>query len=62
MNLKVKSGTAEAEGKGNCVVITIKDKSPFSIEITGFDPNRDITAEKLRYDYTKQEIEDGESL
>lgn len=62
VNLKVKSGTAEAEGKGNSVVITIMDKSPFSIEITGFDPNRDITAEKLRYDYTKQEIEDGESL
>jgi hypothetical protein len=62
VKLQVKTGTAEVEGKGNSVVVTIKDKSPFSVEITGFDPNRDITAEKLRYDYTKQEVADGESL
>lgn len=62
VKLRVKDGTAEAEGKGNSVVITIKDKALFSIEITGFDPNRDITVEKLKYDYTKKEVEDGESL
>ena len=46
---------------GDCF-LAIKDKTPFCVTITGFDPNRDITAAKLRYDYKKEEVEDGVSV
>lgn len=54
-------GSVEFSATGNQVVLTIKDKTPFTFTITGFDPNRDITAAKLRYEYRK-EAEDGVSI
>ena len=54
-------GSVESSAAGNQVVLTIKDKRPFTVTITGFDPNRDITAAKLRYEYRK-EVEDGVSV
>lgn len=60
--LAKKEGTVDAKGKGNQVLLTIKDKTPFCVTITGFDPNRDITAAKLRYDYKKEEVENGVSV
>lgn len=62
VSLSVKDGTVDAKGQGNQVFLTIKDKTPFCITITGFDPNRDITAAKLRYEYKKEEVEDGVSV
>jgi hypothetical protein len=54
-------GTVEFDASGNQLVFTIKDKTPFCVTITGFDPNRDITAAKLRYEYRK-EAENGVSV
>lgn len=54
-------GTVDFAATGNQVVLTIKDKTPFCVTITGFDPNRDVTAAKLRYEYRK-EAEDGVSV
>lgn len=54
-------GSVEVSANGNQVVLTIKDKTPFAVTITGFDSNRDITAAKLRYEYRK-EAEDGVSI
>ena len=54
-------GTVDFAATGNQVVLTIKDKTPFCVTITGFDPNRDVTAAKMRYEYRK-EAEDGVSV
>ena len=54
-------GSVDFAATGNQIVLTIKDKSPFCVTITGFDPHRDITAAKLRYEYRK-EVEDGVSV
>jgi hypothetical protein len=60
--LSIAEGSVEAKGMGNKIVLTIKDKAPFCVNVTGFDPNRDIVAENLRYDYKKVEVEDGVSV
>lgn len=62
VHIKVESGTVKFEGHDNHVMLKIIDRSPFSVEIAGFDANRDVTVEKLRYDYSRKEVEDGESL
>lgn len=62
VTLSVLEGTVEAKGQGNKVILTIKDKDPFCVTVTGFDPNRDIIAEKVKYDYKKEGTEDGVSV
>lgn len=62
VSVTVKAGTVETEANGNAVTLTIKDKSDFTVEIVGFDPNRDATAEKLRYEYPKKEDGNGEQV
>lgn len=62
VTLSVTEGTVEVKGIGNKVILTIKDKAPFCVTVTGFDPNRDVIAEKLRYDYKREEAEDGVSV
>ena len=54
-------GNIELRAHGNQIALAIKDKTPFCIIITGFDPHRDITVAKLRYEY-KKEVEDGVSV
>ena len=54
-------GNVEFLAHDNQIVLTIKAKTPFCIIITGFDPHRDITVAKLRYEY-KKEVEDGVSV
>lgn len=54
-------GTVDFASIGNQVVLTIKDKKPFCVTIIGFDPNRDVTAAKLRYEYKKEAV-DGVSI
>lgn len=62
VGLVVKEGSISAEGRGNSVILKINDRKPFSVAIIGFDPNRDISADKLRYDYTKEEAKNGEQV
>ena len=51
------------KGQKNKITLTVKDRKPFCVTVTGFDPNRDIIAAKLRYDYKKkEEVEDGVSV
>jgi hypothetical protein len=59
--IKKTEGTVDFASTGNQVVLTIKDKTSFCVTITGFDPNRDVTAAKLRYEYNK-EAADGVSV
>ena len=59
VHLSITEGSVEVKGQGNKITLTIKDKAPFCVTITGFDPNRDIIAANLRYDYKKVEVEDG---
>ncbi len=61
VSVAVKEGTVKPTCKGNQVTLTISDRSRFVVAITGFDPNRDITAAKLRYEYRK-EAADGVSV
>ena len=62
VTLSVTEGTVEVQGQGNKVILTIKDKTPFCVTLKGFDQNRDVIAEKLRYDYRREEAEDGVSV
>ena len=62
VHISVMEGSVEANGQGNKIILFIKDKAPFCVTVTGFDPNRDIIVEKLRYDYKKMEVEDGVSV
>ena len=59
--IKKTEGAVDFASTGNQVVLTIKDKTSFCVTITGFDPNRDVTAAKLRYEYNK-EAADGVSV
>lgn len=62
VHISVTEGSVEAKGQRNKIVLTIKDKAPFCVNVTGFDPNRDIIAANLRYVYKKMEVEDGVSV
>ena len=60
--ISITEGTIEVKGLKNKVILIIKDKMPFGVTVTGFDQNRDIIVDKLRYDYKREEVEDGVSI
>ena len=61
VKVEKKEGSVDFAAHDNQIALTIKDKGPFCVTITGFDPNRDVTAAKLRYEY-KKEADDGVSV
>ena len=48
-------GVATAAAKGNRLTITVNRPGAFSFEVTGFDPNRDLTQNGPRYKYPEAE-------
>jgi len=41
--------------KDNSIALTIEKPAPFEVTVLGFDPNRDVVVDKVRYDYGKEE-------
>lgn len=54
IKLAIEDGSVKVYGKGNTVTLEIDNKMPFSVLVTGFDENRDISVANLRYDYSKE--------
>lgn len=55
VKLKCEEGSAKISGDNNVVILEILDKHQFSVSITGFDKNRDITVANVRYIYAKED-------
>lgn len=43
------------EATGNCLKIRVDSSEDFAVWVTGFDPNRDVVVDKIRYQYLTEE-------
>lgn len=49
------AGAVALLAKDNILVLTVNRPEDFEVSLVGFDPNRDLIVDKVRYDYGKEE-------
>ncbi|MDO5320309.1 MAG: hypothetical protein Q4G65_16905 [bacterium] len=49
------AGVVAYAAKDNAIELTVVRPEPFEVTVLGFDPNRDVVVDKVRYDYGKED-------